>query len=287
MAEGYGAGSKTLPALNLRSALLCVGLVATWAVYPGKQACAAMNLGAGNEGARSFAARCATCHGLDGRGGEHAPAIVGAPGAQGRTDEALAKIIRTGIPDKGMPSFNFLTSRQIEEIIRYMRVLQGEGRSAPSGRGDPAAGAKLFFGAARCSDCHMIQGRGGFIASDLSDFGRNHSAGEVRQIILHPNKFLLPRWQLVSVVTCSGEHFSGLVRTEDNFSIALLSEDGVFHLLMKSAIAQIKREPRSIMPNDYGKKLNAKQLDDLVSLVAGGLAHTSHSKNRAGVAPSK
>lgn len=270
-----------------RIALLCAGLLAASAMSLGQQAHTNSGQGRGDKGKRLFAAYCATCHGLDGRGGEHAPAIVGTPAALARTDEALARTIHGGIPDKGMPSFHFLTSRQIEEVVRYIRVLQGTGGSSASVKGDPAAGAKLFFGEARCSDCHMIKGKGGFIGSDLSEFGRNHSASDIRRIILYPNKYLVPRWQVVRVVTKSGKHFSGLVRNEDNFSIALLSEDGVFHLLMKSEIAQTTREPRSIMPDDYGKRLSAKQLDDLASFLIIGSAETSHRKTRADASRSK
>jgi cytochrome c oxidase cbb3-type subunit III len=287
MAGHHRAGFKALPALKLRVAILCAVLFAASTVSLGQQARTNRGQGAGDEGKRSFATRCATCHGLDGRGGEHAPAIVSTPAAQARTDDALARIMRTGIPDKGMPSFHFLTNQQIEVIVRYIRVLRGSSGSAANVKGDPAAGAKLFFGEARCSGCHMIDGKGGFIGSDLSEFGRNHSASDIRQIILQPNKFLVPRWQLLSVVTNSGQRLSGLVRNEDNFSIALLSEGGVFHLLMKSEIAQITREQRSIMPDDYGKKLNAKQLDDLASFLILGSAHKRHGKDSAGASRSK
>ena len=211
----------------------------------------------------------------DGRGGEHAPAIVNTPAAAARTDNALAGIIRHGIPDKGMPSFHFLTNQQIEQIISYIRVLRGSSGNRNNLKGDPAAGAKLFFGEARCSECHMMQGKGGFIAPDLTEFGRTHSAQVIRQIILEPNKDLLPRWELVRVVTHSGHRYSGLVRNEDNFSIALLSEDGTFHLLMKSDVAHITREAGSIMPDDYGRKLSSQQLDDLASFLILGTTHKS------------
>lgn len=287
MAERHRAGFNALPALKLRLAFLCAGFFAAATVSLGQKANSNAGQGAGAEGKRSFVSRCATCHGLDGRGGEHAPAIVNTPAAQGHTDEALVSIIRTGIPDKGMPTFHFLTNRQIEEIVRYIRLLRGSSGRAANGKGNPAAGARLFFGEARCSECHMMHGRGGFMASDLSEFGRNHSASEIRRIILNPNKFLVPRWQLVRVVTHSGQHYSGLVRNEDNFSIALLSEDGVFHLLMKTEIAQITREPRSIMPGDYGKKLNANQLDDLASFLVLGSAHKSQGENSSGASRAK
>ncbi len=223
---------------------------------------------------RSFATRCAPCHGLDGRGGEHAPAIVNNPNASARSDAAVARIIRSGIPDKGMPSFHFLTNQQIGEIISYVRFLRGGGNTANL-KGDPAAGSKLFFGAARCSDCHMMDGKGGFIASDLSDIGRTHSEEEVREMIVQPNKIPDPAGQRVRIVTKSGQTLAGLERNEDNFSIALLSEDGVFHLLMKSEISKITRDPQSIMPDDYGKKLSSAQLDDLASFLILSSAHKS------------
>jgi cytochrome c oxidase cbb3-type subunit III len=255
---------------------LCAALFLLPALCLGQRAHAGNGPGAGpalEHAKQSFATHCAPCHGLDARGGEHAPAIVGTPAAAQRTDQTLARIIQHGIPDKGMPSFHFLTQPQIEEIISYIRSLRGSNGGAANVKGDPAAGAKLFFGEARCSECHMVQGKGGFIAPDLTDFGQTHSERVILETILQPNKDLPPQWELVNVVTHSGNHFSGLLRNEDNFSIALLSEDGTFHLLMKSDVAHMTREPRSIMPDDYGSKLTSQQLDDLASFLILGLKH--------------
>lgn len=287
MVSHRGADCDASPVLKLHIVLMCASLLAASGVCTGQQARTHAGAGAGVEGKRSFATHCATCHGLDGRGGEHAPAIVNTPAAAARTDEALAGVIRHGLPDKGMPSFHFLSGQQIEEIISYIRVLGGGSGGAANLKGDPAAGAKLFFGEAGCSGCHMMQGKGGFIATDLTDFGRTHSARDIRRIILQPNKVPVPRGQRVRVVTHSGRHFSGLVRNEDNFSIALLSEDGVFHLLMKSEVAQITREPRSMMPEDYGEKLSAQQLDDLASFLILGSARQEPRNESAGSSRSR
>ncbi len=238
-----------------------------------------------DRGKQSFEARCSMCHGLDGRGGEHAPGVVNNPRVQSRKDDELARIIRSGIPDKGMPSFHFLTNEQIGALLKYIRTLGGERKPADV-KGDPAEGAKLFYGEARCADCHMMHGKGGFIASDLSEYGRTHTAEEIRKVVLEPNRFLVPRWQVVKVITRSGGRFAGLIRNEDNFSIALLSEDGTFHLLMKSEIARITREPRSIMPDDYRKKLSSKQLDDLATfLVLGSFRPTPEPSGGRGKVP--
>lgn len=253
---------------------ICAGFLAISAVCPAQQANSKMGQQERDHARRSFASRCAPCHGLDGRGGEHAPAIVGTPAASARSDQEVARIVRSGIPDKGMPSFHFLTNQQINEIVSYIRFLRGGGSTANL-KGDPAAGSKLFFGAGRCSDCHMMNGKGGFIASDLSEFGRTHSEAEIREMIVQPNKIPDPEGQRVRIVTKSGQTLSGLARNEDNFSVALLSEDGAFHLVMKSEILKMTREPQSIMPDDYGKKLSSTQLDDLASFLILSSAHNS------------
>src|SRR5204863_9772322 len=57
------------------------------------------------EGAQIFSASCASCHGLDGRGGERAPDIAGSREVRKFSDSGLAKIIHEGVPGTGMPAF--------------------------------------------------------------------------------------------------------------------------------------------------------------------------------------
>ena len=66
-------------------------------------------------GAAIFASNCATCHGADGRGGEHAPNIATAPQVQHLKDRELAGIQRYGSFGAGMPS---LSSRKPQEVAR-------------------------------------------------------------------------------------------------------------------------------------------------------------------------
>lgn len=62
-----------------------------------------------------------------------------------------------------------------------------------------------------------------------------------------------------------GREFTGTVRNEDNFSLQLQSEDGTFHLLMKSELLKVEFRSPPAMPTDYGNRLTSKELDDLVS----------------------
>src|SRR5919198_4978974 len=81
-------------------------------------------------GARIFSATCASCHGLDGRGGERAPDIATRRDVQKLTNAALERIIRDGVPGTGMPSFRSLGTVKIRSLVQHLRELQGRSRTA-------------------------------------------------------------------------------------------------------------------------------------------------------------
>jgi putative heme-binding domain-containing protein len=218
-------------------------------------------------GRKSYETHCSMCHGLDARGGEHAPGIANSRDVQGKSDKAIFQIIRGGLPAAGMPSFPTLPDNEVESVVKYLRTLGG---AAPEENvsGDPVRGEKLFFGKAHCSDCHMLAGNGGFIGPDLSDFAIAHSPQKIHEAIVRPNQTLLPGQQVINIETVKGERLSGLVRNEDNFSMQLQGIDGKFHLLMKSEITKVENTGHSLMPADYGTRLSPAELDDLVSFIA-------------------
>lgn len=231
-------------------------------------------------GQQSFESHCASCHGLDGRGGEHAHAIA-TPRAVGELEDvAVFQIIRGGIPAKGMPSFGSLSEPETRAIVAYLRLLTGKNTVRPD-KGNPARGERLFFAKARCGDCHMIKGKGGFMGSDLTDFAGSHSLDELRRAIINPDQWIAPEQNAVTVTTQSQERVTGMVRNEDNFSMQVQDTDGIFHLLPKSQIAKIDREAHSLMPGDYGTRLTAAELDDLISFLFGGLPAPAHGSSRA------
>lgn len=230
-----------------------------------------------------FASRCAGCHGLDGRGGEHAPNIVTEANVRRLADIDIARIIRDGIRPKGMPAFGTsLDDAQIAALVKYVRILQGQGRPETVS-GNSERGQALFFGAAQCADCHMMNGVGGFIAADLSEYGKTHSAEEIRQAILEPDEDLDPRHPTIQVVTRSGQRYRGVLRNEDNFTLQMQTLDGNFHFFDKSKLAQIDRQTHSLMPADYGSKLSKSELNDLVSyLIGASRPNSEKSEGQAG-----
>jgi len=218
------------------------------------------------DGRQVFENRCAGCHGIDGRGGERAPDIATSAKTQRRSDSALAQIINNGIPSAGMPAFSTLDASTRRSLIRYLRFLQGK-RGSAALPGNPLNGKAIFFGRARCSECHLAAGAGGFIALDLSSYGRARSVEDIRDAIIKPGQPSNASGGTVTVATRAGQTLTGIIRNEDNFSLQLQSLDGAFHLLMKSDVASMTRDSNSLMPADYGSTLSASELNDLVSFL--------------------
>src|SRR5580698_2659912 len=213
-------------------------------------------------GAPIFATNCAGCHGADGRGGEHAPNISTAPEVQHLLDRELAGIIRYGISGAGMPAFSTLKPQEISDVVSYLRALQGRGDIVKL-PGDPKQGEALFFGKGQCSSCHMVKGKGGFIGSDLSFYGADAKADQIRAIILDPDKNLPADKKAATVVTLTGQKITGMLKIKDNFSLSIQTPDGAFHYLPNSHLAHVDLYSHSLMP--AGSTLSGKEVDDLVS----------------------
>ncbi len=87
-------------------------------------------------GARSFATRCAACHGLDAGGTEQAPALSNY--VRSHTAAEVATIIQNGIPGKAtMPAFQ-LPEEELRPLVAHVRSLAG----ATGGSADIGAAAK-------------------------------------------------------------------------------------------------------------------------------------------------
>src|ERR1700759_5760996 len=71
-----------------------------------------------------FDSNCGSCHGSDGRGGEHAPDIATAPDVQRLADSDLVGIAKNGVPATAMPAFGWLGQWNVTAIGGDLRTLQ-------------------------------------------------------------------------------------------------------------------------------------------------------------------
>ena|SRR5579863_2138096 len=226
---------------------------------------------AGILGARRYLQFCGACHGSDGQGGPKGPSLVTSDRTKTSSDEDLVQIIHDGTPE-GMPPFAQIGDANIRVLVRFLRVLEGgsanidpAAQTAP--RGDPDAGRALFFGKAQCAGCHTIQGKGGFIASDLTAYGTSHAPAVILRAITQPDTPLAPNSRVVTVTTRNAQTLTGVLRNEDGFTLDLQTQDGHYHLLDRGEIANVRYSDHSLMPRDYSERLSTSELDDIVAFL--------------------
>jgi len=197
-------------------------------------------------GRRQFAARCASCHGTDGAGGEFGPSILDIRRSGPAANRSIRNIITEGVPESGMPPFS-LPQEELDPLVAFVEGLRAPAAAHPA-EGDVQAGENYFFGQGNCVTCHMVTGRGGVLGPDLSNLGREARLIQIEAALKDANTLPVPGYKLVSVRLRSGQTIRGLVKNESNYDLQLLGLDGTLRFLSRDEIAQETAEPKPLMP---------------------------------------
>jgi PQQ-dependent dehydrogenase (methanol/ethanol family) len=198
-------------------------------------------------GRTRFQIRCAACHGADGKGGERAPAIGHRQHLRLRSAADIRNVIRTGIPEAGMPAFGTISDDEMNLVVAFVRSRIASASETPV-PGDISAGAAYFFGEGDCSSCHMMFGTGGLKGPDLTIAGERLTLGELETALTNPEKRRNPRYSVATIRLRSGASIRGFVSNESGFDVQIQGFDNRLHLLKNSDIAEIDRDRQSAMP---------------------------------------
>jgi len=222
------------------------------------------------KGAVLFRQECVYCHGVGARGGMRGPDLTTGSWNHGGADADLARTITDGVAGTAMPPNNLKTD-EIWQIVSYLRTVQ-QPPAAPVG--DQARGETLFFGTARCSTCHMVNGRGGRLGPELTTVGSARSRAYLVDSIRQPAKQLTEirtlgsdslKYDTVTAVTADGRTIVGVPMNEDTFTIQLMDMSERVHSLDKKTLKSFKHENRSLMPAYDASRLPDADLDNLVA----------------------
>ena len=230
-------------------------------------------------GEYQFRLNCAFCHGLGARGGGRGPDLTRAK-RHGSSDAEIFHNIHDGIAGTAMPAATNggigvgMSDEEIWQVVTYIRSLEVKAPAQPAG--NAAHGKQLFNGAAGCSTCHMIEGKGGRLGPDLTSVGASRSTEYLVESLRNPSRRLAQgifeamkefpqEYVSVSVVTVDGTKLSGVVLNEDQFTLQMLDTREQLHLLEKDKLQSLEKRRESAMPVYDPKTLSEKDLLDLIA----------------------
>lgn len=214
------------------------------------------------DGDELFHQRCAVCHGQRARGGMAAN-LVDTRRAQRRSEVALFRTIRDGIPGTDMPPHQDLADERVWQIVAYLRAQALPGQQPPL-EGDTVAGRRVFVEAG-CIDCHIADGSGGFFGPALDSIARRKTSAEIRADVLEPNSKLAEGFETVIAETSEGQRIEGLLKNENPATVLILTADGRVRSLPRDRLRSLAKSGRSRMPADYGARLSPEELANLLA----------------------
>lgn len=195
-------------------------------------------------GRQIYMGSCSGCHGATGEGSQGPSLLSGR--ASRLPDQTLLSSIRNGLPGTSMPGFP-MADDKVAQVAAFVRSLTAPAISTPV-MGDPERGRKVFFGAGRCSSCHMILGRGGYPGPDLSNIGVERTVAQLTESVTKPSARILDGYRSVAATLISGHSLLGVAKNYNNYSVQILDKAGKLHLLSRDQIVKLDIQDASLMP---------------------------------------
>jgi cytochrome c oxidase cbb3-type subunit 3 len=254
------------------SATLAVGLICglSIAVQAQPQTTATTNPLAGNAqaigaGKNIYRGRCAVCHGIDAKGYRGSDLTSG-DWVHGGSDPQIFQTIARGVTGTEMPANGNMSEEEVWMVIAYLRTLSMPGGASPE-RGDATRGEQLFQAKNKgnCSQCHMIDGKGGRLGPNLSRIGAARSVAALEREIRRPAEVVPVGYETVTVITNDGRKIRGVRKNEDTFSVQLMTVTEDLRSFFKRDVKDVvSEEQQSLMPAYGPDRLSDDELADVV-----------------------
>jgi cytochrome c oxidase cbb3-type subunit III len=245
--EPAGQAQRPAPAPGQSPASLPPPQTVTQQTYPVEQ----IQAGEGR-----YTSQCGFCHGRDAAGGETGPDLTrSALVAQDTRGDKIGPLLKTGRPDRGMPSFD-LTAADLGTIVAYIHAQKAKFETLGGGRravdaadlatGKADAGRRYFNRRGGCSACHSPTG-------DLAGIASRYQGLKLLQRMLYPSGQPAPGPPKVSFTLPEGQAVVAPLAGQDEFTITVLDPAGARQTYARSAVKFKIDDPMSAHFDQLGK----------------------------------
>lgn len=147
-----------------------------------------------------------------------------------------------------------ITSLDIQKAIeRYRATLRESG-------GTPYAGYQVFQKS--CAKCHLLFSEGGAVGPDLTSYKRD-DLDNLLLAIVHPSAEIREGFETQLVYTADGRALSGFIADQDKHVVVLKTAEGQAISIERDDIDDMRRAPKSVMPDGLLDPLTDQQIRDL------------------------
>ena len=203
-----------------------------------------------------FTSQCGFCHGRDAAGGETGPDLTrSALVAQDTRGDKIGPLLKTGRPDRGMPSFD-LTTAEVGALVAFIHAQKTKFETLGGGRravdvtdlatGKADAGRRYFNRKGSCAGCHSPTG-------DLAGIASRYRGLQLLQRMLYPSGQPAPAPPKVTFTLPEGRTVIAPLAIQDEFTISVLDPAGARQTYARSAVKFKINDPMSAHFDQLGK----------------------------------
>lgn len=135
-------------------------------------------------------------------------------------------------------------------------------------RGNVQEGKKLYFGVATCSQCHTVGTEGKNVGPSLTEIGSKLTKEAMYVSILSPSAGISHNYESFAVRTKDDEIVVGLMVSNTEQAITLRDAKGIDFTFAKEDIDELRKQEKSLMPENLHELFTDQGLVDLVEYLA-------------------
>ncbi|MEW6302319.1 MAG: PVC-type heme-binding CxxCH protein [Verrucomicrobiota bacterium] len=134
--------------------------------------------------------------------------------------------------------------------------------------GDVRRGQALFNSQkAACATCHSIGYQGGKFGPDLTRIGQVRTEMDFLESIVYPSASFVRSYEPFTVVTKSGDDFTGIIRKDAPDEVILITGPDLEQRIARADIKELRPGTVSLMPDGLEQVLTKQELADLIAFL--------------------